>query len=120
MQAVRWAVRGRHCYRRHYHSRVGSVQHALQGQVASGVRPPVRVYGVCEHRDCSRDHLSIPLTAAWVLYPWLVELSAAVEVSRRVHWYEQQIVQLRVFLECLGGLVLGGLARGSRTVSKQE
>lgn len=71
----------------------------------------MRVYGVCEHRDCSRDHLSIPLTAVWELYPWLVELSAAVEVSRRVHWYEQQIVQLRVFLECLGGLVLGDLAR---------
>ena len=108
MQAVRWA-RGCHCYRR-CHSRVVSVQYALQGHGWLEVRPPpVRVCGVCEHRDCSRDHLSIPLTAVWELYPWLVELSAAVEVSRRARWYEQQKVLLRVFLECLGGLGLGGL-----------
>jgi hypothetical protein len=71
----------------------------------------VRVYGVCEHRGCSRDHLSIPLTAEWVLYPWLVELSAAVEVSQRAHWSEQQKDLLRVFPGCLVGLGLGDLGR---------
>lgn len=84
----------------------------------------MRVYGVCEHRVCSRDHLSIPSTAVWVRYPWLVELSAAVEVSRRVHWYEQMVLR-RVFLGCLGGLGLGGLglgglARGDRIVSGND
>lgn len=80
----------------------------------------MRVYGVCEHRVCSRDHLSIPSTAVWVRYPWLVELSAAVEVSRRVHWYEQRSVLWQVFLGCLGGLGLEGLARGDRTVSGND
>lgn len=79
----------------------------------------MRVYGVCEHRVCSRDHLSIPSTAVWVRYPWLVELSAAVEVSRRVHWYEQRVLH-RVSLEFLEGLELGGLVRRNGTVSSND
>lgn len=117
MQADRWVL-GRHCYRRG-RSKVGLVQQALQGHGSEESRALVRVYGVCEHRVCSRDHLSIPSTAVWVRYPWLVELSAAVEVSRRVHWYEQMVLR-RVFLGCLGGLGLGGLARGDRTVSGND
>lgn len=73
----------------------------------------MRVYGFCEHLGCSRDHLSIPSTAVWVRYPWLVELSASVEVSPQVHWYEQRVLQ-QVFLKCQGGLGLGGLVRRDR------